>query len=259
MVYFAILKSTIKNASIQSSINCSYWCCRCEQQVAGALVVLLVTVYLAYNSLIMLSALWWQFVNCTVLHLVTNRRLCCDVCRFASVLTRSEILRTVSYISYIWEQTNQSILLKVCCAFVSLLVTMKHISKLQKVVTFIDKLKNRLRLNLFTNVCLLSISNKLFLNKSDLHLLWVTFGLIWVLQLKQTFSNQCFATLCIYTVVCLRGGERGTCLEPPIFWGPPNLLSPACATFLVELCNPITRQAIELQSCSNPLRIQQVL
>jgi len=35
--------------------------------------------------------------------------------------------------------------------------------------------------------------------------------------------------------------------------------SPACATFLAELCNPITRQAIELQSCSNPLRMQQVL
>jgi len=38
-----------------------------------------------------------------------------------------------------------------------------------------------------------------------------------------------------------------------------NPLSPACATFLVKLCNPITRQAIELESCSNPLRIQQVL
>jgi len=36
-------------------------------------------------------------------------------------------------------------------------------------------------------------------------------------------------------------------------------LSPACATFLAEHCNPITRQAIELESCSNPLRIQQVL
>ena len=35
--------------------------------------------------------------------------------------------------------------------------------------------------------------------------------------------------------------------------------SSACATFLVELCNHITRQAIELESCSNPLRIQQVL
>jgi len=36
-------------------------------------------------------------------------------------------------------------------------------------------------------------------------------------------------------------------------------LSPAKTTFLAELCNPITRQAIELESCSNPLRIQQVL
>jgi len=27
---------------------------------------------------------------------------------------------------------------------------------------------------------------------------------------------------------------------------------------LAELCNTITRQAIELESCSNPLRIQQV-
>jgi len=38
-----------------------------------------------------------------------------------------------------------------------------------------------------------------------------------------------------------------------------NSLSPACTTFLVKLCNPITRQAIELESSSNPLRIQQVL
>jgi len=38
-----------------------------------------------------------------------------------------------------------------------------------------------------------------------------------------------------------------------------NPFSPTCTTFLVELCNPITRQAIELESCSNPLRIQQVL
>ena len=36
-------------------------------------------------------------------------------------------------------------------------------------------------------------------------------------------------------------------------------VNPACATFLAELCNPITRQAIEQESCSNPLRIQQVL
>ena len=38
-----------------------------------------------------------------------------------------------------------------------------------------------------------------------------------------------------------------------------NPLSPACATFLAELCNPITRQAIEVESFSNPLRIQPVL
>ena len=38
-----------------------------------------------------------------------------------------------------------------------------------------------------------------------------------------------------------------------------NPFSPACATFLAELCNPITHQAIELESCSNPLRIQQVV
>jgi len=37
-----------------------------------------------------------------------------------------------------------------------------------------------------------------------------------------------------------------------------NPLSPTWATFLVELCNPITLQAIELKSCSNPLQIQQV-
>jgi len=36
-------------------------------------------------------------------------------------------------------------------------------------------------------------------------------------------------------------------------------LSPACTTFLEKFCNPITRQAIELESCSNSQRIQQVL
>jgi len=35
--------------------------------------------------------------------------------------------------------------------------------------------------------------------------------------------------------------------------------SPAKTTCHAELCNPITRQAIELESSSNPLRIQQVL
>jgi len=35
-------------------------------------------------------------------------------------------------------------------------------------------------------------------------------------------------------------------------------LSPACATFFAKLCNPITCQPLELESCSNPLRIQQV-
>jgi len=38
-----------------------------------------------------------------------------------------------------------------------------------------------------------------------------------------------------------------------------NPLSPARDRFFVEICNPITRHAIELESCSNPLRIQQVL
>ena len=35
--------------------------------------------------------------------------------------------------------------------------------------------------------------------------------------------------------------------------------SPVRAIFLAEFCNPVTRQAIELESCSNPLRIPQVL
>ena len=35
-------------------------------------------------------------------------------------------------------------------------------------------------------------------------------------------------------------------------------VSPVCAIFLAELCNPSTRQAIELESCSNALQIQQV-
>jgi len=35
--------------------------------------------------------------------------------------------------------------------------------------------------------------------------------------------------------------------------------SPAKAPNTAELCNPITRQAIELESYSNHLRIQQVL
>jgi len=38
-----------------------------------------------------------------------------------------------------------------------------------------------------------------------------------------------------------------------------NPFSPTCATFLVKLCNLISRQAIDLERCSNPLRIQQVL
>jgi len=38
-----------------------------------------------------------------------------------------------------------------------------------------------------------------------------------------------------------------------------HLFSPVKTTFHAELCNPITCQAIELESCSNPLRIQQVL
>jgi len=33
-----------------------------------------------------------------------------------------------------------------------------------------------------------------------------------------------------------------------------NPFSPAGTTFLVEFCNPINRQAIELESCSNPLK-----
>jgi len=35
-------------------------------------------------------------------------------------------------------------------------------------------------------------------------------------------------------------------------------LSPAGTTIFAELCNTITRQLIELASCSNHLRIQEV-
>jgi len=35
-----------------------------------------------------------------------------------------------------------------------------------------------------------------------------------------------------------------------------NPLSPECATFLAELCNPVTHQAIELESCSNLFRFR---
>jgi len=35
-------------------------------------------------------------------------------------------------------------------------------------------------------------------------------------------------------------------------------LDPACAICFANLCNAVTRQPIELQSCSNPLQIQQV-
>jgi len=38
-----------------------------------------------------------------------------------------------------------------------------------------------------------------------------------------------------------------------------NPLSPTKITFHAKLCNPITRQEIELESCSNPLQIQHVL
>jgi len=37
-----------------------------------------------------------------------------------------------------------------------------------------------------------------------------------------------------------------------------DAFSPACATFFAKVCNTITRQPIELESCSNPLRIQEV-
>jgi len=63
---------------------------------------------------------------------------------------------------------------------------------------------------------------------------------------NQTFWG-CICTPASYTTVAV------SCFSSRI------PLSPACATFLAELCNPITRQAIELESCSNPLRIQQVL
>jgi len=63
------------------------------------------------------------------------------------------------------------------------------------------------------------------------------------------------ATICCKIFCVFR--ETGTC----IFVAEPQSypFSPACDTFLAELCNPITRQAIEVESCSNPLRIQQVL
>jgi len=38
-----------------------------------------------------------------------------------------------------------------------------------------------------------------------------------------------------------------------------NHLTLLKTTFHAEICNPITRQAIELESCSNLLQIQQVL
>jgi len=38
-----------------------------------------------------------------------------------------------------------------------------------------------------------------------------------------------------------------------------NPLGPGCTPFFAELCNPITRQAIELESYPNHPRIQQVL
>jgi len=49
-----------------------------------------------------------------------------------------------------------------------------------------------------------------------------------------------------------------TVLEAPLDLEDLGPLSPACASFFAELCNPIAPQAIELESCSNPLRIQQV-
>jgi len=39
---------------------------------------------------------------------------------------------------------------------------------------------------------------------------------------------------------------------------PFNSLSPVCATFFAKPCNAATRQPIKLESCSNPLQIQQV-
>ena len=36
-------------------------------------------------------------------------------------------------------------------------------------------------------------------------------------------------------------------------------ISPACATFLVELCTTVTGQPIELESCSNPVSMRELL
>ena len=37
----------------------------------------------------------------------------------------------------------------------------------------------------------------------------------------RTYSTEWFTAWCLYPVVCLRGGERGTCLGYPLFGGPP--------------------------------------
>jgi len=63
----------------------------------------------------------------------------------------------------------------------------------------------------------------------------------------------------IWMELLLFGQSRFSLLEfTKFFQFMETFLSPAKTTFLAELCNRITRQAIELESCSNPLRIQQV-
>jgi len=53
-------------------------------------------------------------------------------------------------------------------------------------------------------------------------------------------------------------GLEALLLFPNVMKHSVNPSSPACATLFAKLCNSITCQQLELESCSNPLRIQQV-
>jgi len=79
-------------------------------------------------------------------------------------------------------------------------------------------------------------------------------------ELKMNQRLQCSAEVAALSIRCIKSDKLNfNEYLDDLVMKKARTKSPAKATFLPELCNPITRQAIELSSCSNPLRIQQVL
>ena len=55
-------------------------------------------------------------------------------------------------------------------------------------------------------------------------------------DIQVDYKRQIWVKKAVRAVVCLRGGERGTCLGPPLFGGPP-LRCYACKFSLVLMKN----------------------